>query len=96
MTTEAHLDGNAVGGLLREVFGREMTAARACCDGCGAIAPLGALLAFTRTPGEVLRCPGCQAVLMVAVVSGSHRRVSFDALRWVELELDPNQVVPGS
>ena len=54
MSDDRHLDGNAVGGLLIEVFGREMTSARGCCDGCGAINPLGAVLAFTEAPGVVL------------------------------------------
>ena len=30
------LDGNAIGGLLLEVFGTEMTAAMCVCGGCGA------------------------------------------------------------
>ena len=30
------LDGNAVAGLLEEVFAVEMTSAIATCDGCGA------------------------------------------------------------
>jgi len=32
------LDGNAEGGLLRELFSPEMTAAEITCDGCGAVA----------------------------------------------------------
>ena len=31
MTSDAHLDGNAMGGLLIEVFGQEMTDALGCC-----------------------------------------------------------------
>jgi hypothetical protein len=29
------LDGNAIGGMLYHVFGREMTMAQAQCGGCG-------------------------------------------------------------
>src|SRR5262245_10442877 len=37
------LDGNAVAGLLQEVFAVEMTTALETCDGCGATAPVGAV-----------------------------------------------------
>ncbi|MDX6647492.1 MAG: hypothetical protein QOK29_5117 [Rhodospirillaceae bacterium] len=84
MTGDAHVDGNALGSLLIDVFGREMTDARGCCAGCGAINALGALIAFTRAPGDVLRCPGCGTVMVVAVVMPTGLRVSFEALRWVE------------
>jgi hypothetical protein len=58
------VDGNAVGGLMDEVFGREMTCSRAQCAHCGAVAMLGTLLAFTQAPGVVLRCPGCEQVVL--------------------------------
>ena len=35
------LDGNRAAGLLREIFGREMTVAVATCASCGAVAPIG-------------------------------------------------------
>jgi hypothetical protein len=84
MTGASHLDGNALGGLLAELFGREMTDDRGCCAGCGAVNALGALLAFTRAPGDVLRCPGCGTVMLVAVALPGGVRVSLAALRWVE------------
>ncbi len=34
------LDGNAIGGLLLEVFGEELTASTRECGSCGARAPL--------------------------------------------------------
>ena len=58
------LDGNAVAGLLREVFALEMTASPTRCAHCGAVGALGALLAFTRAPGVVLRCPACEQVVV--------------------------------
>ncbi|MCU1334406.1 MAG: hypothetical protein JWM08_3398 [Candidatus Angelobacter sp.] len=57
------LDGNAVAGRLQQIFGREMTMATARCAGCGSDAQMGALMAFTRGPGVVLRCPSCQAAI---------------------------------
>ena len=34
------LDGNAIGGLLHEVFGTDMTDAEATCATCGATGPV--------------------------------------------------------
>jgi uncharacterized protein DUF6510 len=62
MTT---LDGNAIGGLLLEVFGRELTAASGVCGACGANGPVAELVVYLHAPGTVVRCPACGAVLMV-------------------------------
>ena len=51
------LDGNAIGGLLQEVFVEEMTTARTTCGSCGAVREVGALHVFTTAPGMVVRCP---------------------------------------
>jgi Family of unknown function (DUF6510) len=61
------LDGNAIGGLLFDVFGRELTAARGVCARCGAAAPVAELAVYLRAPGTVVRCRRCDAVLMVLV-----------------------------
>jgi hypothetical protein len=60
MNTALMLDGNAIAGELQQIFGRDMTMAVARCAGCSRDAALGALMAFTRGPGIVLRCPTCQ------------------------------------
>ena len=84
MTGEDHVDGNAVGSLLIDAFGREMTDTRGCCAGCGAIDHVGAFIASTRAPGQVLRCPACGAVMLVIVALPTGLRVSFVAMRWLE------------
>ena len=61
-----------------------MTDARGCCAGCGAISALGALIAYTRAPGDVLRCPACETVMLVAVSLPTGVRVSLAAVRWLE------------
>ena len=53
------LDGNALAGLLHELFDVEMTIAPVECDTCGRIGELGSLWAFAESPGYVLHCPGC-------------------------------------
>ncbi|MGH2446217.1 MAG: DUF6510 family protein [Candidatus Limnocylindria bacterium] len=83
MTDETHLDGNALGGLLHEVFGREMTDARGCCATCGTVNPLGAMQVY-RSAGEVLRCRTCGNVAIVAVVVRERTRVHLGGVRWIE------------
>jgi hypothetical protein len=84
MTTDAHVDGNAMGGPLMDLFGREMTDANSCCDGCGAVHPLGALIVYDRAPGKVMRCPACGGVMLVAAERPSGLRFNFVSVRWVE------------
>jgi hypothetical protein len=73
----SHVDGNAIGGLLIEVFGREATGESGRCRECGAENYVGALHVY-RAAGVVVRCPSCQAVL-VRVVEGDERI-------WVDLD----------
>jgi hypothetical protein len=61
------LDGNAIGGLLLQVFGVEMTAARGVCGHCGAAGPVAEMVVYVRAPGTVVRCRSCGSVLMVLV-----------------------------
>jgi uncharacterized protein DUF6510 len=61
------LDGNAIGGMLYHVFGREMTMAQAECGGCGARRPLAECEVYLGGPGVVVRCRSCHAMMMVLV-----------------------------
>jgi hypothetical protein len=61
------LDGNAIGGLLIDVFGTEMTTAISTCLACGARSPVAELPVYRRAPGTVVRCRTCSRVLMVFV-----------------------------
>jgi hypothetical protein len=61
-----HVDGNAIGGLLADVFGRDATDANGRCRECGAENYVGALLVY-RAAGIVVRCPSCHATLMKLV-----------------------------
>lgn len=58
------LDGNAAAGRLQAMFGVEMTTTAAECANCGSMSEMGALLAFTHSPGLVLRCPTCEGVML--------------------------------
>jgi hypothetical protein len=60
------LDGNAAGGLLREVFAFDATAARITCAGCASTVPMGELRLYAIELGAILRCPSCdEAVVRV-------------------------------
>ena len=61
------LDGNAIGGLLNEVFGTEMTNAAGMCAGCGTAWQVAEFVVYLRAPGTVARCRSCGNVLMVFV-----------------------------
>jgi len=61
------VDGNAIGGMLLEVFGTEMTAATGTCGNCGATGPVAELAVYRPDLGTVVRCRHCDNVLMVLV-----------------------------
>jgi Family of unknown function (DUF6510) len=83
---ELMLDGNAVAGLLQEVFAVEMTTALGTCAGCGATEALGAVHVFTGA-GFVLRCPHCGNVLVTIVRAETRAWVGFPGIRALEVAL---------
>lgn len=58
------LDANAVGGLLIEIFGTDMTAAACQCTHCGNRAEVATLRAYIHAPGTVLRCSICTEIVL--------------------------------
>jgi Family of unknown function (DUF6510) len=71
-TRDLRLDGNAIGGLLLELFGAELTAAESVCGGCGSHEPVARLDVYVNAPGVVVRCRHCDAV-MIRIVRGRGR-----------------------
>jgi len=61
------VDGNAIGGMLYDVFGCEMTMAQAECGRCGARGPLAECEVYLGGPGIVVRCRGCHDIMMLLV-----------------------------
>ena len=47
------LDGNAIGGLLLEVFGAELTNATGTCANCGATGPVAERWCFFAAPASL-------------------------------------------
>ncbi len=80
------LDGNAVAGLLREVFAVEMTTATETSGNCGVTEAVGATHVF-RGAGIVLRCPHCDNALMKIVKDGARLWLDSSGLRTLQIAL---------
>jgi hypothetical protein len=80
------LDGNAVAGALREVFAVEMTTALVTCASCGASDALGALRVH-RGAGVVMRCRGCDAVVLTMAGDGARMRIGLAGARMLQIGL---------
>jgi hypothetical protein len=74
------LDGNAIGGLLLDVFGTEMTTATGRCGSCGTASIVAELAVYLWAPGTVVRCRACCAVLMVFVQAHGTNCVDLSGL----------------
>lgn len=61
---EMRLDGNAAAGALRDVFARDVSDAMVTCRGCARQAAMAELLEYGHAMGIVLRCPGCEGVML--------------------------------
>jgi Zn finger protein HypA/HybF involved in hydrogenase expression len=83
---ELMLDGNAVAGMLGEVFAVEMTTATMMCGNCGTAGAVGAMHVF-RGAGIVLRCPQCDNALVKIVDSGTRMWMDFGGMRTLEITL---------
>lgn len=70
------LDGNAIAGLLYDIFGAETTAARRVCQSCGRRNAVGAHRVYLGA-GTVLRCPDCGDLALTAVPLSDRYLVRF-------------------
>jgi len=89
-TSEMKLDGNAIGGLLREIFTMEMTTAQTTCAGCGAVHAVGRVDVYMNAPGAVVRCPSCEQVLMRVVQGGGRIWLDLRGTRCLEFAVTPD------
>ena len=80
------LDGNAIGGVLAEIFGTEMTVAVGVCGSCGATGPVAELHVYMRAPGIVVRCSTCESVLLKIVQSGRRTWIDLSGTRTLQFE----------
>jgi len=90
---ELRLDGNAVGGILREVFTHEMTNVLATCVGCGSKGRIAELLQYAHPMGVVLRCPTCDRAEVRIVRTSTFYCVDIAG---VQLLMTPESVSPAT
>ena len=83
---ELMLDGNAVAGMLSEVFAAEMTTAIMTCGNCGRSGAVGAMHVF-RGAGIVMRCPSCDNVMAKIVEDGTRLWMNFGGMQALEITL---------
>jgi hypothetical protein len=75
------LDGNAIAGILEDIFGEDMTTTTATCSGCGRSGPLAETAVYVRAPGVVVRCRHCDTVLAVVVEGRATYCVDLTGIR---------------
>jgi uncharacterized protein DUF6510 len=85
---ERRLDGNAIGGVLLEVFGAEMTAVPGSCAHCGAREQLAATDVYMDAPGIVVRCRHCEGVLLRVVRGRERLWLDLSGLGAIELHTE--------
>jgi hypothetical protein len=78
------LDGNAVAGLLQEVFAVEMTTALGTCGTCGATDAVGTIHVY-RGAGIALRCPHCDNALITIVKDDIRVWIGFPGVRTLQV-----------
>ena len=85
MTEPTFLDGNAMAGMLAEVFAVDLTVAEAQCNGCGAVGVLAQARVYVDAPGTVVRCAGCDDVMMRVVTSPDRTWLDLRGLTYLQL-----------
>ena len=81
---ELMLDGNAVAGMLTEVFAVEMTTATMTCGNCGTSGAVGAMHVFLGA-GIVMRCPNCDNAVAKIVKDGKRMWMNFTGMQTLEI-----------
>ena len=79
------VDGNAIGGLLMEIFGSDVTGSIGVCASCGAEAYVATLEVYMRAPGVVGRCRTCGAVMVRIVRSETRTWLDLSGTRTIEI-----------
>lgn len=85
-TADLMVDGNAIAGALAVAFADDVTAVPGKCAHCGAVNAIGALHAFVRGPGAVLRCPSCDGVVLRLVETAEATYVDARGAAYLRFE----------
>jgi len=82
------LDGNAAGGILREIFPFEMTLVEGTCAHCSAIRAVGELIVYMSNMGTVMRCPACDNVLIRIVRTKDRYWLDMQGVRVLQIRTE--------
>jgi hypothetical protein len=85
MSEPRHVDGNALGGVLSEVFVADLTVATTTCAGCRSVSVVAMLDVFLDAPGAVARCRSCGAVQLRLVRSETRTWLDLTGIRALEI-----------
>jgi hypothetical protein len=81
------VDGNDIAGPARELFAVDLTAARGQCANCGREEMVAQAHVYNRAPGLVVRCAGCESVLMRLVRGPDRAWLDLRGLAYLEIAL---------
>jgi len=84
------VDGNAAAGILSELFVPDLTSARAKCGGCGMTRTIGALVVYAHGMGTVVRCPGCDSVVLRVARTPTHMWLDATGATSIVITRDSN------
>jgi DNA-directed RNA polymerase subunit RPC12/RpoP len=79
------VDGNSLGGVLREIFAFDVTGATGRCANCGNTGPVGETHVYSHSAGMVARCPTCDSVLMRVVSAPDRMYLDMHGMSFLEL-----------
>ncbi|NYE20339.1 hypothetical protein BJ991_002367 [Microbacterium immunditiarum] len=78
------VDGNAIAGLLAELFAQDMTMMTGTCGGCGAAEPLAQSVVELDEIAAIVRCRSCTHTLFTVLRDGERLRLRIGSLVTLE------------
>lgn len=89
------VDGNDIAGAARELFAVDLTVARGQCVNCGREAMVAEAHVYNRAPGLVVRCSGCESVLMRLVRAPDRAWLDMRGLAYLEFSVPSSRPPSG-
>jgi hypothetical protein len=84
----AYVDGNAAAGPLQELLAIEPTTVHGQCTTCGRTSMLADTRVYLHAPGLVMRCRGCDSVLMSLVSTPDATRLDVSGITCLTFPVD--------
>jgi hypothetical protein len=77
----AHVDGNALAGVLTDALGVDATSMRMTCAHCGTATALAQTLVTFDGPGPVAHCPTCAGIMLMVVTLDGEVQLDVRGIR---------------